>query len=86
MYLIVLLVSALLNAAYFLPIIYTAFFQWEGEETEHPRMQWGRETDLEMLVPVVVLAALVVVVGIWVKVPGFPYSFADVVVKLLFPH
>ena len=85
-YLIVLLVSALLNAAYFLPIIYTAFFQWEGEETEHPKMQWGREIDLEMLVPVVILAALVVIVGIWVKVPGFPYSFADVVVKLLFPH
>ncbi len=85
-YLIVLLVSALLNAAYFLPIVYTAFFQWEGEEEEHPKLQWGRETDLEMLVPVVVLAVLVLVVGIWVKVPGFPHSFADVVVKLIFPH
>ena len=83
-YLIILLVSALLSAAYFLPIIYVAFFQWEGDENEHPTLQWGNETAREMLVPIVILAVLVIVVGIWVRVPGFPYSFADVVVKAVF--
>jgi multicomponent Na+:H+ antiporter subunit D len=83
-YLIVLLVSALLSAAYFLPIIYVAFFQWEGDESEHPTMQWGKETAWEMLVPIIILAILVIVVGIWVGVPGFPYSFADKVVQAIF--
>lgn len=83
-YLIVLLASALLSAAYFLPIVYVAFFQWEGGEHEHPVLQWGGETAREMLIPIVILATLVIVVGIWVRVPGFPYSFAEKVVQAVF--
>ena len=90
-YVIVLLVSALLNAAYFLPIIYTAFFRWEGDEAEEgeehhrPKLAFGKEADHEMVVPIVILAALVVIVGIWVTVPGFPYSFVSKVVGIIFP-
>jgi multicomponent Na+:H+ antiporter subunit D len=85
-YILVLLVSALLNAAYFLPIIYVAFFQWEGEEEHHPKLEFGKETDWEMLIPVVILAALVIIAGIWVSnVPVFPFSFANRVVQVIFP-
>jgi len=80
-YIIVLLASTLLNAAYFLPIVYIAFFRWEGEEEHRPKLQFGREIDRTMLVPVVILASLVIIVGIWVTVPGFPYSLVNPVVE-----
>ncbi len=86
-YVVVLLVSSLLNAAYFLPIIYVAFFRWEGDEEghHHPALDFNSERDPLMMVPVVILALLVVVVGIWVTVPGFPLSLASRVADLVFP-
>lgn len=90
-YIVILLVSALLNAAYFLPIIYIAFFRWEGDELEehgerhHPKLVFGKEADHKLVIPVVVLAVLVVVVGIWSNVTGFPYSFVSRVVNIIFP-
>jgi multicomponent Na+:H+ antiporter subunit D len=86
-YILVLLVSALLNAAYFLPIIYIAFFRWEGDEEEgheegsRPRLVFGKEADHKLVAPVVVLALLAVIVGVWVTVPGFPYSLANPVIS-----
>jgi multicomponent Na+:H+ antiporter subunit D len=89
-YVVILLVSALLNAAYFLPIIYIAFFRWEGDEEEghgeghRPKLVFGKEADHKLIIPVVLLASLVVIVGIWVTVPGFPYSLANPVVEDIF--
>jgi multicomponent Na+:H+ antiporter subunit D len=86
-YIVVLLASALLGAAYFLPIIYIAFFRWEGDEVEgsqRPKLVFGKEADHKLVVPVVILAILVVVVGIWVTVPGFPYSLVSKVVQVIF--
>ena len=86
-YVIILLVSALLNAAYFLPIIYIAFFRWEGdeeeghEEAQRPKLVFGKEADHKLVVPVVILASLAIIVGIWVTVPGFPYSLVNPVVE-----
>lgn len=86
-YVVILLVSALLNAAYFLPIIYIAFFRWEGDEEEghaeghRPRLVFGKEADHKLVVPLVILASLAVIVGVWVNVPGFPYSLANPVVE-----
>ncbi len=86
-YVIILLVSALLNAAYFLPIIYIAFFRWPGDEGEgaeggrRPRLVFGKEAEHKLVAPVALLAALSIVVGVWVTVPGFPYSLADPVVR-----
>ncbi len=82
-YLVVLLTSALLNAIYFLPIIYTAFFQYE--EGQAPAFSWREKTRWEMLAPVILLALLVLIVGIWIRVPGFPYSLVNPFVKLVFP-
>jgi multicomponent Na+:H+ antiporter subunit D len=86
-YVVILLVSALLNAAYFLPIIYIAFFRWEGDEEEghgeghRPKLVFGKEADHKLVVPVVILASLAIIVGIWVTVPGFPYSLVKPVVE-----
>ncbi|MFH1640236.1 MAG: proton-conducting transporter membrane subunit [Chloroflexota bacterium] len=73
MFIGILLVSALLNAVYFLPVIYTAFFE-HPEGVKHPVFHPGAEASRAMIVPVVILAALVVVSGALVDVPGFPYS------------
>ena len=86
-YIVILLVSALLSAAYFLPIIYIAFFRWEGDEVEggqKPKLVFGKEADHKLIVPVVILAVLTVVVGIWVTVPGFPYSLVTKIVNVIF--
>jgi len=86
-YIVILLVSALLNAAYFLPIVYIAFFRWEGDEEEghedsqRPKLVFGKEADHKLVVPVVILSALVLIVGIWVTVPGFPYSLVNPAVE-----
>ncbi|MDY6795282.1 MAG: proton-conducting transporter membrane subunit [Actinomycetota bacterium] len=82
-YIVVLLASALLNAAYFLPIVYISFFRWEGEEEEghRPKLHFGKEINRTMLVPVVILAVLVIIVGVWVATPGFPYSLVNPVIE-----
>jgi len=85
-----LLTSALLNAAYFLPIIYIAFFRWEGDEEEghadghRPKLVFGKEADHKLVVPVVILAALAIIVGVWVTVPGFPYSTANPAIEEIY--
>jgi len=86
-YIVILLVSALLNAAYFLPIVYIAFFRWEGDEDEghgeshRPKLVFGKEADHKLVVPLVILASMVIIVGIWVTVPGFPYSLVNPAVE-----
>lgn len=88
-YVVILLVSSLLNAAYFLPIVYTAFFRREGdgeEDGEHSRsrLRLGKEADHKLVVPVVILALLVVAAGLWVNLPGFPYSLVNPEVEKVF--
>jgi multicomponent Na+:H+ antiporter subunit D len=82
-YLVVLLTSSLLNAVYFLPIIYAAFFQFEDGHA--PDFSFREKTRWEMLAPVMLLALLVLVVGIWIKVPGFPYTLVEPFVNVVFP-
>ena len=82
-FVVILLISALLSAAYYLPIIYTAFFK-RSEGNEHPGVQFKGEGSSTMLWPTVVLAALVIFAGIWVTMPGFPHSLVSKVVADLF--
>lgn len=58
-FLIILITSALLNAAYFLPIVTAAFFKKGDFEPVR-----GPEAPLTMLIPIVTLAVTCVVVGI----------------------
>ena len=75
----VLLVSSLLNAVYFLPIIYAAFFKGDpvGGMLKH-------ETKPTMLVPVLITGAFVLILGIFVTVPGLPYSLVKVITRAVF--
>jgi multicomponent Na+:H+ antiporter subunit D len=84
-FIVVLLISALLSAAYYLPIIYTAFFKRPEKNNESQGLQLKGEVNHTMLWPTLTLAVLVVVVGVWVMAPGFPHSLASIVVGGVFP-
>lgn len=72
-FLTVLLVSSVLNAAYFLPVSYIAFFEPEADDGRPP----VREIPL-VTVPLVATAALSVLMGIF---PGYFLTLADGVVR-----
>jgi multicomponent Na+:H+ antiporter subunit D len=70
---VVLLVSTLLNAAYFAPVVYTGYFgQPSREDTEH---KLG-EAHPALVVPLCITAAISVIIGLW---PGFFMRFIHAV-------
>ncbi|OWO95134.1 cation:proton antiporter [Rhizobium esperanzae] len=72
-FLVVLLVSSILNAAYFLPVSYAAFFQAEKSESRTT----VREIPL-VTIPLVATAILSVLMGIF---PGYFLTLADGVIR-----
>ncbi|MBX4973844.1 monovalent cation/H+ antiporter subunit D family protein [Rhizobium lentis] len=72
-FLVVLLVSSVLNAAYFLPVSYAAFFQAERQESQTT----VREIPL-VTIPLVATAILSVLMGIF---PGYFLTLADGVIR-----
>jgi len=75
----VLAASSLLNAAYFLPILYTAWFrepvgEWPDEQ---PRGRF--EAPLMLLVPALVTAALSVAAGLLAAAPFSPLEWAKLI-------
>jgi multicomponent Na+:H+ antiporter subunit D len=77
--LLVLAASSLLNAAYFLPILYTAWFQapagpWPDEQ---PRGRF--EAPLMLLVPAVVTAVLSLAAGLLAAAPFSPLEWAKLI-------
>ncbi|MGG7578797.1 monovalent cation/H+ antiporter subunit D family protein [Rhizobium sp. Nf11,1] len=72
-FLVVLLVSSVLNAAYFLPVSYAAFFQAERQESRTT----VREIPL-VTIPLVTTAILSVLMGIF---PGYFLTLADGVIR-----
>ncbi|ANK92985.1 MULTISPECIES: monovalent cation/H+ antiporter subunit D family protein [Rhizobium] len=72
-FLVVLLVSSILNAAYFLPVSYAAFFQAEKQESRTTL----REIPL-VTIPLVATAILSVLMGIF---PGYFLTLADGVIR-----
>lgn len=76
----VLIASSLLNAAYFLPILYRAWFrpapaQWP---TEHPSSgRW--ELPAALLWPPVVTAGLALVAGLFAAAPYSPLEWAELI-------
>ncbi len=92
-FVIVLLISSLLGAAYFLPIVYTAFFQKSDEEVlgeEHgghaavavdPKGKKQLEAPRVMVVPVVLGAMGVIIVGLFADLRYFPLSIVKVAVS-----
>lgn len=77
----VLLVSALLNAAYFFPILIAAFFRRpEGMDLQaHSRYGGIRsEGPPSMLLPIVILALMCLLFGLW---PNYPVAFMSLVAQ-----
>jgi multicomponent Na+:H+ antiporter subunit D len=69
--LMVLVASTLLNAAYFVPVIYRGFF---GEASVEDRQHSYREAPAAMVVPLTLTAAISVILGLY---PQFFMSFAQ---------
>ncbi len=70
----VLLLSTLLNAAYFVPVVYTAFFGKAPDDHGHP----AHEAPLAMVVPLSITAVLSLVFGLF---PGFFMQLTHAVLK-----
>ncbi len=84
LYLIVLIGGALLAAIYLLPIVYVAYFKKSSDAvTEGDTSR--REAPWSMLVPVILGATLVVVLGLAAAVPGLPLSLARQAAQTFFP-
>lgn len=88
-FVVILLLSSLLGAVYFLPIIYTAFFQSPKDEEdkdnssekshhkeEDEDSEGFKEAPWVMVVPVIIGAIGVIVLGLFSWTPGLPLSLA----------
>ncbi len=71
---VVLLASTLLNAAYFLPIVFRAFFK-EPEPDSH--VEEVREAPPFVVVPLTITAIISVIIGIW---PDYFLNMAELVI------
>ncbi len=81
---LVLLTSSALNAAYFLPILYRAWF-CEPEHDVVQRLRPGRlETQALLLIPVVVTGLLSLAAGVFAAVAGSPLSIAREIAERLY--
>jgi multicomponent Na+:H+ antiporter subunit D len=78
--LVVLVVSSLLNAAYFLPLLHRIWFRpqpapWPAEQHQH-----HRETHPWLLVPPLITATLSFLAGMFAAAPFSPWSWVQVMV------
>lgn len=71
--LLILLTSTLLNAAYFLPVTYRAFF---GKRPLDEPYTGIKEAPLAMLIPILIACTISVIIGIW---PQFMMQFVKAV-------
>lgn len=76
----VLVLSSLLNAAYFLPILHRLWFREVQGDWPHER-HWGRmETSAWLLWPPLFTAVMTVLVGVLASLPFSPLSWAELIV------
>lgn len=78
-FVLVMIASALLNAAYFMPIIYLAFFKAPPGTRLHID-----EASPTLLIPIIVCALYVILLGTTAEVPGMPFSLARTAVRFVF--
>ncbi len=71
--------SSLLNAAYWLPVVHLAFFK--VPPGSHGAV---REAPALLLIPTIICALYVIVLGATVDVPGMPFSLAHFAVQYVF--
>ena len=75
----VMMASAVLNASYWLPILYRAWFR-HGDSAEAPR----HEAENLLLWPTLACAAYVVVLGVGAQAPAMPFALAQSAVAFAF--
>ncbi|WP_152205177.1 proton-conducting transporter membrane subunit [Marinobacter changyiensis] len=76
----VLVLSSLLNAAYFLPIVHRLWFREPNGSWPRER-RWGRlETNAWLFWPPLLTAVMTVVVGVLASLPFSPLSWAELIV------
>ena len=78
----VLIASSLLNAAYFLPVIWTAWFRAPPETWPAERAQARGETSLMLLLPTVLVAASALGVGLLASMPFSPLQWVGLIVDV----
>ncbi len=81
---LVLLASSGLNAAYFLPIVFRAWFREPDDPSARKLCGGNRETRLLLLVPVVVTAVFSLAAGILAAAPNSPLDFARQIAERLY--
>jgi multicomponent Na+:H+ antiporter subunit D len=74
--------SSLLNAAYFLPILYAAWFKPSPENWPAERSFGRYETALALMVPPVITAILALALGLLASTPFSPYQWARFITNL----
>ncbi len=78
-FVVVMIISSILNAAYFMPIVYMAFFKVpKGTKLHIKEAHWT------MLVPTIICAVYVILLGSLAEVPGMPLSLARTAVQYFF--
>lgn len=81
---LVLAASSLLNAAYFLPILYIAWFKKPPATWPEERKFGNRETAWALLLPPLATALLTIVLGLLATAPLSPLQWASFIVELEF--
>jgi multicomponent Na+:H+ antiporter subunit D len=74
--------SSLLNAGYFLPILYAAWFKEPVGNWPAERSFGHYETSLALLLPPLVTALLAVLLGLFASAPFSPYSWSQFITTL----
>lgn len=77
--LLVLLLSSLLNAAYFLPVIYVAWFKPPDGEIAKERVSWKREARPSLLLPPLITAGLTLLMGVFAESPVSALTWAKLI-------
>jgi len=75
----VLLGSSLLNAAYFLPILYVAWFKPQQQPWPHEHIKSHYETSLALLIPPLFTAVAALLIGLFAAAPFSPLDWAQLI-------
>ncbi len=76
----VLIVSAMLNAAYFLPVLHRIWFRSQSAPWPAEQYQQHRDTHPWLLLPTLVTAVFCIVAGVFAAVPFSPLHWVEIVV------
>ncbi|UCG72403.1 MAG: monovalent cation/H+ antiporter subunit D family protein [Chromatiales bacterium] len=71
--------SSILNAAYFLPIVWAIWFEPPPEQWPHDKRSGRAETSLMLLVPTLFTAAMALAVGLFAATPYSPLEWARLI-------